>query len=88
MANNIYGPLLLGILYVSLREKYYPNYTNGNFNPNDFTDLGLYLQKEGVDPRKYFDYVFGMCDYERPLKPKSLINPKLLLDFKQQTCQN
>jgi hypothetical protein len=40
--NNVYGELLLGMLYVSLREKYYPVYTSGNFNPSDFKDLGLY----------------------------------------------
>jgi hypothetical protein len=83
--NNVYGELLLGMLYVSLREKYYPVYTSGNFNPSDFKDLGLYLQKEQVDPRKYFDYLFGMCEYQRPLKPKSMIDPILMLEFKRNT---
>lgn len=83
--NNVYGPILLGMLYVSLREKYFPKYTGNYYNPNDFTDLGLFLQKEEIDPKKYFDFVFGMCDYTVPLKPKSMIDPILVLKFKKET---
>ena len=85
MANNVHNPLLLGILYVSLREKYFPTYKGNSFNVNDFYDLSVLLKKENIDPRKYMDCVFGLMDYTKPLLPKSLADPVLVVKYRQMS---
>lgn len=74
---------LLGKIYVDLRRRYFPRYTNTNFNPNDFRNLSIFLAKEKINPVLYIDFVFGTLDYQRPLLPKSLADPELVLKFRQ-----
>lgn len=77
-----YSPTMLGILYTSIRAKYFASYTNQNFKTEKFEGLSLFLKKEEVDPSKYFDFVFGMLDYRKPLQPNKLANPELVQKFK------
>jgi hypothetical protein len=79
-----YNPVNIGLLYVAVRNKYFSKYNSIHFKTQDFRDLSLLLEKEKTDPQKFFDYVFGMCDYQRPLSPKSLCNPVLIMEFKQK----
>jgi len=79
----MYSPFTLGITYVNLRRRYFPKYKGSNFNPDDFKQLALFLQKENVNPTSYIDFVFGMLDYERPLIPKSLADPLLMAKYRQ-----
>src|SRR5262245_11647297 len=83
--NFIFTPAMVGALYISIREKYFPDYRTNYFNPADYSDLAKFLHKENVNPEKYLHYVFGILDYKRPLKPKSLVDPLLVSQFKQST---
>jgi len=70
--NFIFTPALVGALYISIREKYFPDYRTNYFNPADYSDLAKFLHKENVNPEKYLHYVFGILDYKRPLRPTEL----------------
>ena len=79
----VYSSTRLGTLYVVLRRKYFPQYINTAFNSLDFEELSKYLEKEQITPESYFDFVFGILDTDRPLKPKSLTNPLLVQRYRQ-----
>lgn len=82
MALNEYNSIVLGTTYVNLREKYFSYYHTKTFKPEDFDQLGMFLEKEGVSPAKYIDFVFGLLDYRKPLSPTKLKNPELIRRFK------
>lgn len=80
--NNIYSPIFMGIVYTTLRSKYFPKYTSNYFDPNDFINLGRYLEKEQVHPQKYIDFIFGILEYKTPLTPEKMIDPILVDKFR------
>ena len=83
---DIYSPVRVGALYIAIRGKYFTFYKKAsNFNTNDFVQLARFLNKEQVNPEKYFEFVFGILDNKKPLTPKGLCNPLLIRDFKSMT---
>lgn len=80
-----YSPIVLGMTYVSLRAKYFAQYTSNYFNPDHFDQLSKFLEREQVNPNKYMDFVFGMLEYRKPLTPAKMANPELILKYREIT---
>ncbi len=80
---NPYSPVLVGIVYITMRAKYFSKYNSNNFDPKKFIELARFLEREKLHPQKYMDFIFGMLDYKKPLKPDKLIDPILVQQFRQ-----
>jgi hypothetical protein len=80
--NHDYSPVMLGILYVQTRSKYFATYSSNHFNPDDFLILSKFLERENVSPHGYFDYVLGLLDFRKPPTPKKLADPLLVQRYK------
>lgn len=73
---------MLGMTYVHIRAKHFAQYTSNHFNPDHFTVLGKFLEKEQVNPGKYFDFCLGILDHKRALTPAKLVSPELVQRYK------
>lgn len=82
MANYVYSPVVLGMFYVAIREKYFAKYTTNYFNPLHFERLAKFLEKENINPQAYMNYVFGILEYKIPPTPAKLANPILVQKFR------
>lgn len=73
---------MLGMTYINLRKKHFALYTSTYFNVEHFELLSKFLEKEQVNPIKYFDFIFGMLEYTKPLTPAKMVDPELILRYR------
>lgn len=82
MSDIKYSPTMLGINYVTIRNKYFAKYDSFHYKIDNFISLGIFLEKEKIDPISYFEFVFGILDYKHPPKPKTLMHPELIQRYR------
>lgn len=81
----------LSALYNSCVMHHFPESRRRIFNKDekDLLALARFLRKEGLDPNKYFHFVFGVQDtvYPYPPSPKTLLDPLLVQKYRSMTYE-